>query len=154
MVSVAPGTREDVLDIMPVMASAFAPEFGEAWTATQCADALALPGGRLMIARDATATPIGFALLRSVLDESELMLLAVASSAQKQGVGTALLTSLIDGCKQDSIRRLIVEVRADNSAITFYRNYGFSEIGRRLNYYRGISGARRDAVTMHLILAL
>jgi [ribosomal protein S18]-alanine N-acetyltransferase len=142
---------DSIAQIMPVMAEAFDPAHGEAWTASQCAGALALPGSILLIARHQDAVT-GFALLRSVLDEAELLLLAVSPAAQRNGIGAALLGQAVSFLRQNGVRRLHVEVRDDNLALRFYANQGFAQVGRRRDYYRGQSGKRTDAVTLSLLL--
>jgi ribosomal-protein-alanine N-acetyltransferase len=43
-------------------------------------------------------------------------------------------------------------VRDGNPAIHMYRHAGFSPIGRRRNYYRGLDGSQFDALTFALEL--
>lgn len=73
------GERNALSDAMDVMARAFDPAFGEAWTLPQLSGVMTMPGTWLTIAR-IDAAPLGFALVRSVLDECELLLLAVSPS--------------------------------------------------------------------------
>ena len=137
--------------IMNVMARAFAPEYGEAWSLPQCTGMLALSGSHLTVARwgDKVA---GFLLFREILDESELLLIGVDPDYQKLGVGAALLEAYVTHCLGQGIRRLHLEVRGDNPARRFYTSHGFQEIGLRVNYYRGLAGKYRDAVTLSRIL--
>lgn len=146
-------TREDAValdDVMIVMRCAFDPSYGEGWTASQCAGVLAMPGADLLLARDATpnATPVGFALLRTVVGETEVMLIAVAPEARNQGVATLLLAGSMTHARARGAKRLFLEVRADNSALSFYRASGLSAVGRRPDYYRGNDGQLRDALTL------
>ena len=78
-----------------LMADAFDPRYGEAWTRNQCLGVLAMPGVRLTLA-EVDDEPAGFALVRRVLDEEELLLLAVARDHRRQGVGRALLRAVIE----------------------------------------------------------
>ena len=68
------------------------------------------------------------------------------------GVGAALLETYVTHCIGQGIRRLHLEVRGDNPARRFYTSHGFQEIGLRVNYYRGLAGKYRDAVTLSRIL--
>jgi [ribosomal protein S18]-alanine N-acetyltransferase len=142
---------DSIAQIMPVMAEAFDPAHGEAWTASQCAGVLSLPGSFLLIARHQDMVT-GFALLRYVLDEAELLLLAVTPAEQRNGIGSALLGQAASFLRQNSVRRLHVEVRDDNLALRFYTKSGFAKVGRRRDYYRGRAGKRTDAVTLSLLL--
>ena len=70
------GERNALADAMEVMAQAFDPAYGEAWTLPQLSGVMMMPDTWLTIAR-VDAAALGFALVRSVLDECELLLLAV-----------------------------------------------------------------------------
>jgi ribosomal-protein-alanine N-acetyltransferase len=141
---------EGIGDAMPVMKSAFDPRYGESWTASQCEGVLAMPGAILLIARD--PEPCGFALLRVVADEAELMLLAVSERARGRGVGRTLLRETIKISTEGHANFYFLEVRADNSAIELYRKEGLAEVGRRPAYYLGNDGTRRDALTFRAAL--
>lgn len=138
-------------DIMPVMASAFDPAYGEAWTASQCAGILSLPGSWLITARTGNHVA-GFALTRAILDEAELLLLAVDSRYQRRKIGAALLDRTIADSASKGVKRLFLEVRANNPAHGFYEQNGFSPVGLRRNYYRGVHGQLTDAVTLSRII--
>ena len=145
--AISRGGARDVESIMPVMSCAFDPLLGEAWTAAQCSGALTLPGSLFLISRtDDVVT--GFALARSVLDEAELLLLAVRPGQQRLGTGSALLVRTTGILRENHVGRLHLEVRADNPARSFYLAHGFSQVGVRRDYYRGPAGARTDAVTL------
>ena len=84
------GERNALADAMDVMLRAFDPVFGEAWTMSQLAGVMLMPGTWLTVAR-LDAAPLGFALVRSVLDECELLLLAVDPLWRGRGIGETLL---------------------------------------------------------------
>ncbi len=149
-VELEPGESADLDAVMDVMTSAFDPHFGEAWTRSQCAGILPLSGVRLILARDKAKAVCGFSLLRTVADEAELLLLAVSKSAQRRGVGGALLDHFIDLGRQGGLSRLHLEVRDGNSAVAMYQAFGFQEEGRRRKYYTGRDGSQHDALTMAL----
>ncbi len=134
-------------DMMQVMDDSFDPAFGEAWTGPQCAGLLPMPGVWLSLALDG-AEVIGFALGRVVADEAELLLLAVRRTIQGRGVGQLLLDRFTAIAKRRGAQRLHLEVREGNRAIRLYKRAGFSEIGRRKNYYNGRDGEVYDALTL------
>ena len=136
----------DLGDIMSVMQAAFDPQHGEAWNEAQCAGILTLPGSSLVVAR-VEGRPAGFALVRSVLQEAELLLLAVSPDFQRRSIGAALLAATLKAARADGVERLFLEVRETNSAAQFYEKAGFTVIGKRPNYYRSLDGSRRDALT-------
>lgn len=144
---------DDLDHVMAVMASAFDPAFGEAWTRRQVSDALMLghchyelidSSGRRAGPEAAAA---GFSLSRCGFEEEELLLLAVDPLWRRRGLGRQLLTQLIDAAKSRGARRLLLEMRRGNPAEALYRESGFAPIGERRNYYTSASGERFDAIT-------
>jgi ribosomal-protein-alanine N-acetyltransferase len=134
-------------EVMRVMTDSFDPAFGEAWTAPQCAGLLPMPGVWLSLARD-NGVVIGFALARIVLNEAELLLLAVRRDGQGRGIGQMLLDRFTAIAKRRGARQLHLEVREGNHAIRLYKRAGFGEVGRRKNYYNGRDGELYDALTL------
>ena len=149
-VAVERGAAGDLDSVMAIMGPAFGTLYGEAWTRSQCAGILPLSGVRLILARDKAKAVCGFSLLRTVADEAELLLLAVSKSAQRRGVGGALLDHFINLGRQGGLSRLHLEVRDGNSAVAMYQAFGFQEEGRRRKYYTGRDGSQHDALTMAL----
>ncbi|NCP12983.1 MAG: GNAT family N-acetyltransferase [Sphingomonadales bacterium] len=148
---------------MAVMEAAFDPAYGEGWNRRQVADALTLSSthavvvdadGKPILDRDdgssgsgASQTPAGFVLTRHVLDEEELLLIAVIPGARRRGVGAALIELLFTAAQMRGVTRIFLEMRRGNPAIELYRKFGFEPIGERRNYYRMANGERIDAIT-------
>jgi ribosomal-protein-alanine N-acetyltransferase len=151
MIEVREGDASDIAAIMPIMEDAFDPAFGEAWTSAQCLSALAMPGCRLLLAKEAD-TVCGFAMSRWVLDTEELLMIGVARDRQRKNVGTRLLDETIRLAREEGRSQLFLEVRDGNGAHDFYCRLGFAPIGRRKNYYKGSGGFRPDAITMSFVL--
>jgi ribosomal-protein-alanine N-acetyltransferase len=146
-VTVAEGSPLDLPLVMEVMNDSFDPSFGEAWTAPQCAGLLPMPGVWLSLAREGDQVA-GFALGRVVVQEAELLLLAVKRDCQGVGVGRLLLDRFAAIAAARGARRLHLEMRDGNHAIHLYRSAGFTEVGRRKNYYTGRDGQIYDALTL------
>lgn len=146
-IGIAPGDILDLDAIVRVMEDSFDPAYGEAWTAPQCAGLLSMPGVWLSLAKQGGQV-IGFALSRIVLNEAELLLLAVKKSHQGMGVGKLLLKHFADDAKRLGATQLHLEVRDTNPAVKLYNSLGFSEIGRRKGYYTGRDGQLHDAITL------
>lgn len=152
--SVSPATIDR---IMAVMEAAFDPAYGEAWNRRQVADALAMPSTHALVAdaagllipdsTEVAPAPAGFVLSRHVLDEEELLLIAVIPGARRRGVGAALIEHLFAAAHRRGITRIFLEMRRGNPAIQLYRKFGFEPIGERRNYYRMANGERIDAIT-------
>ena len=133
--------------VMAVMARAFDPRHGEAWTQAQCTGTLLLPGTWLSVARDDTRV-VGFAIARTVLDEAELMMLGVDPAVRGRGIGTLLVERFAEAAARRGARRLHLEVREGNPAIRLYQRHRFIPVGRREAYYRGSEGAVFAAITL------
>jgi ribosomal-protein-alanine N-acetyltransferase len=93
----------------------------------------------------------GFAVARLLPpDEIEVLNIATDPHVRRQGVGSALLASLLRLPGQI----LFLEVRESNiAALALYARAGFTENGRRKYYYAvlGIpTGSREDAVVMKM----
>lgn len=143
------GEVGDVDGVMTVMDAAFGAEFGEAWTRSQLLGILPMHGVDLTIAeRDDDRSIAGFSLVRSVADEAELLLIAVHPESARQGVGTRLLHHFLAMSRAAGLARVHLEVRDGNAAVNMYRALGFVGVGRRRNYYRGLTGLRHDAITL------
>jgi len=90
----------------------------------------------------------GYAILRPVLDEAELLNIGVAAGHQRKGLGRAMLLEMLDVACARNMLRVFLEVRSSNAAaIALYRSAGFCEIGVRRDYYKNASGSE-DAITM------
>ena len=97
--------------------------------------------------------PAGFALSRIVLDEAEILTIAVAPEARGHGHARPLLSRHLDELSRRGVRRVHLEVEEGNGpAIALYRRHGFGETGRRDGYYLKADGARVSALTMALDL--
>jgi ribosomal-protein-alanine N-acetyltransferase len=138
-------------EVMEVMTAAFDDSFGEAWTRSQCAGILPMDGVTLAVAEsEADHRLLGFALYRVVLEDAELLLLAVAPQAQGKGIGRKLLGEFIDDARAKGAANIHLEVRDGNPAIRMYQAAGFAASGRRRNYYRGSDGRQHDALSFLL----
>lgn len=113
------------------------------WTADAFAQMLSLPG-TFLIARDGA-----FALGRAVLDEAELLTLAVAPPLHRRGLGRACLIAFEAEARRRGAATSHLEVAADNApAIGLYAAGGYRQTGRRPGYYRAADGRVCDAVLM------
>lgn len=78
----------------------------------------------------------GYVGSQAVLDEADMMNLAVAPKFRRKGVAKDLVAHLIQHLKEQNVRCLTLEVRASNeAAIALYDALGFSCVGRRPGYY-------------------
>ena len=88
----------------------------------------------------------GYVGSQSVLDEADMMNIAVHPDFRRRGVAQSLVEALVAGLKEKNVRCLTLEVRASNEpAIALYQKLGFVQVGRRPKYYRN---PREDALIL------
>ena len=96
---------------------------------------------------------VGFLIFNQVVDEAELLNIAVKSSFQGEGLGACLLDYFLAEVSVSAVS-LFLEVRVSNfPAIALYEGRGFRHVGERKAYYHGESG-REDAWIMRRDLPL
>ena len=79
----------------------------------------------------------GYVGSQTVLDETDMMNIAVHPDYRRKGIAEALVTALIARLKEQGSTSLMLEVRASNEpARKLYEKMGFVQVGRRPNYYR------------------
>ena len=87
---------------------------------------LALEGGE----------PIGFALVRVVAEDAEILAIGVLPAARRGGLGRRLVASVCDEVERRGATALFLEVAEDNDAArALYAHSGFAPVGRRPGYY-------------------
>lgn len=150
--------KDDVDRIIEVMEAAFDPFWGEAWSRMQVEGTLAVgnthyfligPGGTAPVEGEET---VGFALVRQILDEAELLLFAIMPCWRHRGFGARLLSQTLQAMKNNGVHQVLLEMRRGNLAEHVYRAAGFTHIGTRPKYYRCGDGQRIDALTFSLML--
>lgn len=90
----------------------------------------------LALVAERASSVMGFIVARQVANELEILNLAVAGVARRQGVGRALLQDVLTHAAARGAHKVFLEVRASNfAAQDFYQAQGFAIAGRRANYY-------------------
>lgn len=116
------------------------------WTLRNFSDAHA--SGNTLTVLTVDGVTAGIAAVMHVLDESELLEIAVQPAMQGRGYGKALLAQAIALARRNGAVRMFLEVRESNArARKMYTSFGFEETGRRKNYYPTENG-REDAILM------
>lgn len=114
------------------------------WTTEEFSSLLASPRVFLVECND------GFAIGRAVADEAELLTIAVAPTARRQGLGRILLARFEAAADTHGARRVFLEVAADNSpARALYESAGYVRIGTRPAYYARPGAIPATALVMH-----
>ena len=91
-------------------------------------------------------TVAGYIGSQTVMEETDMMNVAVHPDFRRKGIAEALVDGLVAALKEKGSRCLTLEVRASNEpAIRLYEKLGFAQIGRRPKYYRN---PREDALIL------
>jgi len=91
----------------------------------------------------------GYVVLRKILDEAEILSIAVKPEMRRKGIATELIKNALEEIK-DSVKACFLEVRVSNKqAISFYEKIGFRKVGMRKKYYLL---PEEDAILMRLDL--
>ena len=120
----------------------------DAWTPEMFAGEFAQPSSRrLYLVAEEGDRLIGYAgMMFTGGTQADVVTLAVNPVRWGEGIGTALLTALVDEAARRGCAEVLLEVREDNPrARRLYLRHGFAEIGIRRGYYQP-SGV--DAVVM------
>ena len=116
--------------------------FQDPWSERSIASELENPLSLWLVAMEEDRL-LGYVGSQTVLDETDMMNVAVDPAARRQGVARALIQALTAQLKQRGSRKLSLEVRASNlGAIRLYESLGFVRLGCRPGYYRN---PREDA---------
>lgn len=131
----------------------FTAPWDQAWSATSFAEILAMPGAAGWLISDGEQ-PLGFALVRSVLDEMEIILIAIDPDQRQRGLGGRLLDTVLVAAREIGVASVFLEQASPNLAARhLYVSRGFAEVGRRRDYYHGRAGDVADALILRLDLA-
>jgi ribosomal-protein-alanine N-acetyltransferase len=103
---------------------------------------------RITLVIEEAKTFHGFIVARAAVVEWEIENVVIASPARKRGLGSQLLSQLLDTAKAQNAQSVFLEVRESNSAARgLYEKAGFVETARRPSYY---SSPPEDAILYQL----
>jgi ribosomal-protein-alanine N-acetyltransferase len=124
-----PVTAAHAQALAAIHQAAFAPD--ETWSATVISLHIGLPGGFGFI--DPRG---GMILARTVMDEAEILTLAVTPETRRLGLGRRLLLTAMRHAAAMDARTMFLEVAEGNDAARrLYTGCGFTEVGQRKRYY-------------------
>lgn len=110
--------------------------FSDPWSEKSVASELTNPLSLWLVALE-DETVAGYVGSQTVLEETDMMNIAVHPDFRRRGIGECLVSALAEALKGKGSRCLTLEVRASNApARALYEKLGFSQIGLRKNYYR------------------
>lgn len=91
---------------------------------------------------------LGFAGIKIILDEADIMNIVVKKAYRNKKIGSLLLDSLVKLSKELSIKSITLEVNEKNLvAFHLYEKFDFKKVGIRKNYYNN-----ENAIIMTKIL--
>lgn len=84
---------------------------------------------------------VGFAGIKVILDEADIMNIVTRKNFRNLGIGGLLMKKLLDLSRSLGVKRITLEVNEENfSAIHLYEKFGFKNISIRENYYNDKNG--------------
>jgi ribosomal-protein-alanine N-acetyltransferase len=119
------------------------------WSEEALRETAKLPGVVAFVSEQNGAVS-GIVVGRQVLDEAEILNLAVTQGVRRLGTGRALVVGVLRKFEQLRVSRVFLEVRESNAgASAFYLGLGFQAIGSRRDYYHD---PKESATVMELWL--
>ena len=119
--------------------------FSDPWSEKSIASELDNPLSCWLVSLEGE-TVTGYVGSQTVLDQTDMMNIAVHPDFRRQGIARSLIEALTQALKKRGSRALMLEVRASNTpARTLYETLGFAPVGVRRNYYRN---PREDALIL------
>ncbi len=118
----------------------FCVDFDEFWKPSVLKDELVNENSKYIVAKY-QGNIVGFAGIKIMIDEADIMNIVVKKDCRNQGIGNLLLTNLIDLAKSLNLNTITLEVMEENyPAIHLYKEFGFKTFGTRKNYYKDKNG--------------
>jgi ribosomal-protein-alanine N-acetyltransferase len=123
--------------------------FYRGWPREDFAAYIAGDGTPVYVACDSKRRIAGFAMVRHLGEEAELITIAVDRKWRGKGVGMALMRALVDDLLMTPAKKLFLEVAADNEpALRLYTGLGFTRVSERKGYYQRPDGTPATAIVM------
>lgn len=138
---IVPMTKEHIAQVAGLETRCFSDPWSEASIRGELDNPLSL----WLVALEGD-TVAGYVGSQAVLDEADIMNVAVSPDYRRTGVAKALLEALQTALTARGVHSLTLEVRASNEpARALYASVGYVQVGRRPNYYHK---PREDALIL------
>ena len=119
--------------------------FPDPWSYRDVVDLISTEGAMCFSAVD-EGRVVAYVIGRIIPPEGEIYRVAVSPEYRRRGIAYRLLDYAMKTSRGAGLECAFLEVRSQNTAaISLYTAYGFSEIGRRRDYYRE---PKDDAIVM------
>lgn len=125
-------TLEDFAQIKNILNS----DFDDFWNSDILKNELMAENRSYIVAKQ-NGEIVGFAGVMQNSSEIEMMNIVVKKNCRGKGIGKLLLQKIIENAKNDGAQEIFLEVNENNKiARQLYQYAGFTEVGKRKNYYR------------------
>ena len=136
-ISISKMTLSDLEEIKDILVL----EFDDFWNYCILKEELSSANSYYIVAKTNNII-IGFAGIKIILDEAELMNIVVKKDYRSKGIASILLENIISICGNNKIKMLNLEVNNKNTiAINLYNKYNLKRVGLRKKYYDGTDDA-------------
>lgn len=111
--------------------------FSDFWSEKGMKEELALSQAHYYVAEE-DGEILGFAGYWLIIDEAEIMKVAVKKQHRGKGIGDALIKAMIEDSVSLGAKKILLEVREGNTpARKLYEKHGFISYATRERYYQG-----------------
>lgn len=109
--------------------------FGQPWSESSIAT-YAEKGNTIFVVARRGQEVVGYIAILCILDEGNLVSIAVHEECREMGIATELLDIAYEKAAERGVASIHLEVRESNeAAIALYEKEGFAQIGRRKGFY-------------------
>lgn len=132
---------EDLISIKDILTT----EFDDFWNYEILKSELESNNSYFFVAKNISGEIVGFAGIKIILDEADIMNIVIKKDFRNNGIGSLLLDYLISYSKSINLKTITLEVNEINiPAIKLYEKFDFEKLGIRKKYYNG----KNDAIIM------
>jgi ribosomal-protein-alanine N-acetyltransferase len=139
-----PMTANDLGDVLALEQRAF----DDPWNAADFGNELSNPRSKVELLRSSTGVLLGHVVFWTVIDQVEILDIAVDPACRRHGLGRRIMRHVIDLARSQACKLISLEVRRSNTAaVGLYQSLGFKAIAVRPRYY---AHDNEDAIVMQL----
>ena len=129
---IRPMTEDDVEAVFLIEENCFP----DPWSRKSIRGTLREQSSYMLVAEE-NGSIIAFLNSTYLLDELNLNRIAVLKKFRRKNTATLLMENMLDFCKNNGIKRVMLEVRKSNiPAQNLYKAFGFKVLGERANFYQ------------------
>lgn len=141
--------RQAIAEDVDILAEIEHECFTDPWETPYFQGLLANPAVYFAIA-EIDGVPVSFGGMTVVIDECDIINVAVSKNVRRLGIGSAMVGHLLRICKDRGVVSVFLEHRESNiAAAALYDSYGFEIYSKRKKYY---SSPTEDAILRKLTL--